>query len=62
MRQTGPVVWPKPFRFKKGFYLKQLGVVYIDQIVERGLSRVTFLRMAGSLRQQVQGCVSKLKD
>ena len=62
MRQTGRLVWPTIFRFKKGFYLKQLGAVYIDQIVERGLSRVTILLMAGSLRQQVQGCVSKLKD
>ena len=41
--QTGPVEWPKAFRFRIGFYLRQLGAVYIDQIVERGLARVTIL-------------------
>ena len=41
--QTGPVEWPKPVHFRMGFYVRQLGAVYIDQIVERGLGRVTIL-------------------
>ena len=41
--QTGPVAWPKPFRLRIGFYLRQLGAVYVDQIVERGLGRLTIL-------------------
>ncbi len=41
--QTGPVEWPRAFKFRAGFYIKQLGFIYIDQIVERGLARVTIL-------------------
>ena len=33
----------KTGRLRMGFYLRQLGAVYVDQIVERGLGRVTIL-------------------